>query len=163
MKLNPKDIQQWAIIGVVAYLAFKFFKPLDALLSIPGAIVDGVKKTGDNIQKILEPGKPYEQPKPTTTPALPTAELARIAGKLVYSASNSADLRTLPKSNASLIKTIAKGAPVGYVFSAVNEKLGATDKAWLAITASPNIDAKIIGYIPHNRISLSNGIGCILN
>ena len=157
VNLKASEIKDWAIIIGVAYLAYKFFKPIDSILSIPGNITDGIKQTASNIAKITAPGPAYEQPKSTTTPTLPTSQLAALVGKQVFSSSTSADLRTLPKSNATLIKLVPKNMPVGYVFSAVNEVVAGQNKAWLAITATPSINAKIIGFIPKNRVSLTAG------
>jgi hypothetical protein len=161
---KPEEVQKWAIIIGVGYLVFKFFRPLDTLLSIPGAIIEGgqniIKKAGAAIKEGAQPQKPAPAPAPITTPGLSTTQLARIVDKPVKAKTSPTPLRTLPKSNASWANSYNAGSTIGYIFSAVNEKLTNSNKTWLVIHNAPGPAGKLIGYVALDTVTI---VGASIN
>lgn len=160
-KLNPEEIRNWAIIGLGAYLVFKFFKPIDTLLSIPGNIIEGAGNVINRVQAAVKEGAkggpPAESTKPISTPGLSTQQLARIVDKEIRAKIDGTPLRRQARSNAERNGTYNAGQRIGYIFSAVNEILSSGNKTWLMVHNAPGAAGRLIGYVPLSDVNIIGG------
>jgi hypothetical protein len=163
-KINPEEIRNWAIIGLGAYLVFKFFKPLDTLLSIPGNIIEGasnvINRATAAVKEAAKPLPPAERPGPVSTPGLSTQQLARRVDKEIRAKVDGTPIRKTANSNAAWNGVYNSGQRIGYIFSAVNEKIGTQNKTWLMVHNAPGSSGRLIGYVPLNDVNI---IGASIN
>lgn len=111
---------------------FKLFGLVNDVAAAPGEALDLVRKAAKDTSSDVYSNSP------TTIPGLSTDGLKQIIDKQIISAYDGVPIRTQPHSNAPVAKYINSGDANGYVYSAVNEKLGNKNIIWLSIEDLPN-------------------------